>query len=93
VLNCAGEALNPGCCTGRSGGIELDLGGVESCLGPFRTLAVGVGKDWIESAVGPIGAAPGSGLLLTFGFSMITVPSSVAVMLDLLGRSGLGRES
>lgn len=94
MLNCAGDALNPGCCTGRSGGIEFALGGVDSCLGPLRTLAVGVGNDWIESAVGPIGvAAPGSGRLLTLGFSMITVPSSVAVMLALLGRSGLGRES
>jgi hypothetical protein len=94
VLDGTGEALNPGCCTGRSGGIELTLGGVDSCLGPFRTLAVGVGKDSIEAAVGPIGAAPGSGRLLTFGFCMTTLPSSVAVMLArLLGRSGLGRES
>jgi hypothetical protein len=86
-LNCVGEALKPGCsCTGRSGGIELALGGPDSSLGPFRTLA-GVGKDSIEAA------APGSGRLLTFGFCMITVPSSVAVMLARLGRSGLGRES
>ena len=92
MLNCAGEALNPGCCTSASGGIELALGGVDSCLGPLRTLAVGVGNDSIESAVGPIGAAPGSGRLLTFGFST-TEPSSVAVMLARLGRSGLGRES
>ena len=93
-MDCAGEALNPGCsCTGRSGGIELALGGVDMSLGPFRTLTRGAEKDSIEFAVGPVGAAPGSGRLLTFGFCMTTLPSSVAVMLARLGRSGLGRES
>ena len=94
MLDCEGEALKPGCsCTGRSGGIELDLEDVDSSLGPFRTLAIGAEKDSIEFAVGPIGAAPGSGRLLTLGFCMTTLPSSVAVMLARLGRSGLGRES
>jgi hypothetical protein len=90
VLNCAGEPLKPGCCAGTSGGSEVPR--VDSSLGPLRTLAVGVGKFSIESAVGPIGAAPGSGLLLTFCFCT-TMPSSVVGLLARLVRSGLGLES
>jgi hypothetical protein len=92
VLNCAGEPLKPGCCNGASGGNEEARDGADSSLGPLRTLAVGFGKDSIESAVGPIGAAPGSGLLLTFCFCT-TMPSSVVGLLARLGRSGFGLES
>ena len=66
--------------------------GADSSLGPLRTLAVGFGKDSIESAVGPIGAAPGNGLLLTLCFCT-TVPSSVTELLARIVRSGLGLES
>ena len=91
-MNCAGEPLKPGCCGRASGGSEAARDGADNSLGPLRTLAVGVGKDSMESAVGPTGAAPGSGLLLTFCFCA-TVPSSVVGLLIRLGRSGLGLES
>lgn len=91
-MNCAGEPSKPGCCGGTSGGSEVARDGADNSLGPFRTLAVGFGKDSIESAVGPIGAAPGSGLLLTFCFCT-TAPSSVTGLLARVVRSGLGLES
>jgi hypothetical protein len=91
-LKCAGEPLKAGCCCGTSGGSEEARDGADNSLGPLRTLAVGVGKDSMESAVGPIGAAPGNGLLLTFCFCTI-MPSSVAGLLNRLGRSGFGLES
>lgn len=100
MLNCAGNPLIPGCsCNGTSGGIELARGGVPNSLGPVRTLAVGLGNDWIDSAVGPIrpvgtgdglALVPGRGLLLTLGFGCVGMPSSVAVLLPRLDRSGLG---
>ena len=93
MLNCPGEPLKAGCWGGASGGSEVARDGADSSLGPLRTLAVGLGKDSIDSAVGPIGAAPGNGLLLTFCFCTTAPSSAVAGLLARLARSGLGLAS